>query len=411
MLTPPGASAKRVLERLDRLYEIGAGEGANRPGLSAEEQRAHELVAGWMRAAGLETAVDPAGNLFGRVPGRRADLAEVWTGSHLDTVPAGGRFDGALGVVAGLEAVERVASSGWPERTLAVVAFRDEEGCRFGGGFFGSRALCGQLEEADLEARDAAGVSVREALAEHALDLRPRGGWLEAPAAYVEAHVEQGPVLEAAGVPLGVVTGIAGMARGEATFQGSAAHAGTTPMDARADALCAAAEFVVALRDAAAGIEGAVATVGRLVVEPGASNVIPGRVSLTVDARAPDRHRLERLIGAIERAGKSNSLLQSRLGLRRHEPIPMSPEPTAALRAELDGRGLPVFELPSGGGHDAGILASAGGPAAMLFVRSARGASHSPDEHSSADDVALCVDVLAGALRRLARSETNLTDV
>ena len=402
MLTPAAAGAKRVLERLERLYEIGGGEGANRLGLSREEQEAHDLAAGWMRESGLATEVDAAGNLLGRLPGARSDFREIWTGSHLDTVPKGGRFDGALGVVAGIEALERLAAQGQPPRTVAVVAFRDEEGCRFGGGFFGSRALCGVLREGELDGRDAAGVSIREALRDLGFGAPPPGGWLRAPEAYVEAHVEQGPVLDAAGIPLGVVTGIAAMARGDVTFDGFAAHAGTTPMDARADALCAAAEFVLAVRDAAAAIDGAVATVGRLVAEPGASNVIPGRVSLTVDARAPDLERLERLIAAIERAALSNSLLQSAPALRRHDPIPMSPEPTAALRAELEERGLPVFELPSGGGHDAGILASAGVPAGMLFVRSAGGASHSPAEHTSEDDVALCVDVLTGALRRLA---------
>lgn len=346
----------RVLERLDRLFAIGGGPGANRLGGTPEEDEAHELVAGWMREAGLEVDVDPAGNLFGRVRGRRPGLPEVWTGSHLDSVPAGGRFDGTLGVVGGLEALERL---GPQERTLMVIAFRDEEGCR-GPGCRGSRSLCSRR-------------------------LDP------VPAAFLELHVEQGPRLEAAGAPLGLVTAIVASARGEVVFDGREGHAGTTPMEARDDALVAAAEFVLRLREAAAEVDGAVATVGRLEVEPGATNVIPARAAVSVDVRAPDEERLELVTAVVP--GR----------LSRVAAVAMAAGPTAALRAELEARALPVVELASGAGHDAGVLAAAGVPAAMLFVRSLNGGiSHSPDERSSEEDVALAVDVLAGALGRLA---------
>ena len=331
----------RVNDRLDELYAIGEGAGANRIGGSAEEDQAHELAAGWMEAAGLAVEVDPAGNLIGR-----AAEAGAWTGSHLDSVPNGGKYDGALGVVAAIEAVEGVGRG-------AVVAFRDEEcGCT------GSAAFV------------------------------ERG---ERPAAFLELHVEQGPVLEQAGAPLGIVSGITGMVRAERTFEGAAGHAGTVPMAVRRDALVAAAEYVLQVRDTAAGIDGAVATVGRLEVLPGAGNVIPGTVHVSVDARAPDRGRLDRLVAAL------------RLDpFFRLEPVPMTAAPVAALRAEVEARGLPVVELPSGAGHDAAILAGAGVPTAMLFVRSLnRGVSHSPDEKSSEEDIALAVDVLAGALARL----------
>ncbi len=348
----------RVLERLDRLYAIGGGPGANRLGGTREEDEAHELVAGWMREAGLEVEVDSAGNLFGRLPGRRPELPEVWTGSHLDSVPNGGRFDGALGVVGGLEALERL---GLRERTLVVVAFRDEEGCT-GPGCRGSRSLCsGRLDPA--------------------------------PAAFVELHVEQGPQLAEVDAPLGVVTGIAATARGEVVFEGREGHAGTTPMLRRDDALVAAAKLVLRLRDAAAAVDGAVATVGRLAVEPGASNVIPARAALSVDIRAPDDARLEQVAAVVPAE------------LSRGRAVAMSPGLRAALLEELAERGLPAFELASGAGHDAGVLAAAGVPAAMLFVRSLNGGiSHSPDEHSAAEDVELAVDVLAGALDRLASS-------
>jgi len=331
----------KVLERLDELYAIGGGPGANRVGGSAEEDRAHELAAGWMEQAGLAVEVDPAGNLIGR-----AGDGRVWTGSHLDTVPHGGRFDGALGVVAGIEAVARAGEG-------AVVAFRDEErGCG------GSLALVG------------------------------RG---ELPACFVELHIEQGPVLERRGVPLGIVTGITGMARGTRVFEGREGHAGTVPMESRQDALVAAAGYVLRVRDAAAALEGAVATVGRLTVEPGAGNVIPSRVEVSVDARAPDRKRLNRLV--------------AQLGIEpafRLEPVPMAPAPRAALEQELLARGLPVVELPSGAGHDAAVLAGAGVPTAMLFVRSLNGGiSHSPAESTAPGDVELAVDVLSAAFARL----------
>jgi acetylornithine deacetylase/succinyl-diaminopimelate desuccinylase-like protein len=331
----------RVLDRLEQLYRIGGGPGANRPGYSAAEDEAHALAAGWMREAGLDVEVDAARNLIGRTGD-----AGVWVGSHLDSVPDGGKFDGALGVVAGIEAVERVGAG-------VVVAFREEEtGCG------GSRAF--------IEA----------------------GGL---PECFLELHIEQGPVLADAGVPLGLVTGITGMVRGERVFDGQAGHAGTVPMGTRRDALVEAADYVLRVREVAVAIEGAVATVGQLKVEPGAGNVIPGRVRVSVDARAPDREGLDRLV--------------AELGLEptfRLEPVLMAEQPRGAIRAELDQRGLPVVELHSGAGHDAAILAGAGVPTAMLFVRSLNGGiSHSPDEFSSAEDVALAVDVLAGALERL----------
>jgi acetylornithine deacetylase/succinyl-diaminopimelate desuccinylase-like protein len=328
----------RIVERLEQLAALG-----DRIGYSPEEDAAHALAAGWMREAGLEVEVDSARNLIGRVPG---GSRRVWTGSHLDTVPGGGRFDGALGVVAGLEVVERLGLPG-----LAVVAFRDEErGCA------GSRAA------------------------------------VERPDAYVELHIEQGPVLLQAEAPLGVVTAIVGYVHGRRTFVGTAGHAGTTPMAGRDDALVAAAEFVLRAREVASAIEDAVATVGQVAVEPGGSNVIPGRVVVSVDARAPDRERLDRLAAALEVEEA-----------RWTEPSPMSEGLRAVLRDAVAAVGAPVVELPSGAGHDAGILARAGVPSGMLFVRSQNGGiSHNPAELSTEEDIALAVAALEHALRRLA---------
>ena len=342
-----------INRRLEDVFHIGSGVGANRVGGTPQEDEACELAVRWFQEAGLEVEVDERGNLIGRLRGRQPELPEVWTGSHLDSVPAGGRFDGALGVVAGLEAVLAVGPS---ERTLGVVVFRDEEtGCH------GSRW---RVRHASL------------------------------PGSYVELHVEQGPKLERAGAPLGVVTSIAGIVRCTREFEGRADHAGTTPMDARSDALVAAAEYVLRVRDVAAAVEGAVATVGQIEVEPGAANVVPERARVTVDARAPDQERLDRLV--------------AELGLEDAHyvipPVQLQPE---ALREEVERRGLPVVELPSGAGHDAGVLAAAGVESSMLFVRSLNGgASHSPEEYSSDEDIDLALEVLTAVLQRLAGSLT-----
>ena len=320
-----------VFDRLDELYAIGGG---TRRGYSPEEDAAHELAAGWMREAGLEVSVDGVGNLFGR----RGD-GRVWTGSHLDSVPNGGKFDGALGVVAAIEAAARL-----PEAPLAVVAFRAEE-----TGPMGSKRLT------------------------------------ELPQAFLEVHIEQGPVLERAGEPLGVVTAIAGQARGAVVFEGRADHAGTTPMSAREDALVEAARFVLHVRECVR--EPAVATVGAIEVEPNAMNVVPERVTVAVDARAPDAAGLDELIAAIGFEPGS-----------RIDPTAMGGPPFEVL-SEL----LPdAPRLVSGAGHDAMVLAAAGVPTGMLFVRSLNGGvSHCPEELSSEEDIELAVEVLTSALAQL----------
>jgi acetylornithine deacetylase/succinyl-diaminopimelate desuccinylase-like protein len=320
----------QIIERIERIASIG-----DRIGYSPAEDEAHELAAGWMAEAGLEVSRDEAGNLFGR----RGE-ARIWTGSHLDSVPNGGRYDGVLGVLAGIEAASRL-----PDAALGVAAFRAEE-----TGPMGSRRLA------------------------------------ELPAAFLEVHIEQGPVLERAGEPLGVVTAIAGQARGAVVFEGRADHAGTTPMDAREDALVEAARFVLHVREAARA--GAVATVGAVEVEPNAMNVVPARVTVAVDARAPSAEALNELVARI---GFEPSW--------RLEPIAMSGAPFETLCELL--RDAP--RLVSGAGHDAMVLAAAGVPTGMLFVRSLNGgASHSPEELTSDEDIALAVDVLARALERLA---------
>jgi len=316
-------SGDRIQERLDALYAIAQ----HRAGYSPEEDAAHELAAQWMREAGLEVSRDEARNLFGR----RGD-ARVWTGSHLDSVPTAGRFDGALGVVAGIEAAART------DVPLAVVAFRAEE-----TGPMGSRRLT------------------------------------QTPDAFLEVHIEQGPVLERLGEPLGVVTAIAGQARGTRVFEGRADHAGTTPMGARADALVDAARFILHVRQCAR--EGTVATVGAIEVEPNATNVVPARVTVSVDARSADAELLDALIEDIGFDVEWRAV-----------PVPMG-DAFAAVLPDAP-------RLVSGAGHDALFVPNA----SMLFVRSLNGGvSHHPDELSSPEDIALAVDALVAALDRLAR--------
>jgi acetylornithine deacetylase/succinyl-diaminopimelate desuccinylase-like protein len=313
-----------VIERLDAIYAIAQ----HRAGYSPGEDAAHALAAGWMREAGLEVSSDEAGNLFGR----RGD-ARVWAGSHLDSVPTAGRFDGALGVVAAIEAAARL-----PEAPLAVVAFRAEE-----TGPMGSKRIA------------------------------------DTPDAYLELHIEQGPVLAQLGEPLGVVTAIAGQARGSRVFEGRADHAGTTPMTARADALVEAARFILHVRESAR--EGTVATVGAIECEPNATNVVPAKVTVSVDARSADAALLDALIAEIGFDVQWRS-----------DPVPMGDAFDAVLPD--------APRLVSGAGHDAMFVPNA----SMLFVRSLNGGvSHHPDELSSDKDIELAVDALTAALSRLAR--------
>jgi allantoate deiminase len=396
-----------VMTRLDELFGLGPGPHARRPGLGAEEEEACRLAAGWMETAGLDVTWDPAGNVVGRAPGAEPDLPEVWTGSHLDTVPSGGRFDGALGVVAGIEAVGQLAGRDL-RRTVAVAAFRDEEGWRFGRGLFGSRAMCGALVPGEASDADAAGVTLGDAVAALGRSWPSDGGWVgRGVHAFVELHIEQGPVLAAAGLPLGVVREIVGMSGFEVTFTGTAGHAGTTPMAGRADALGAAAAMVLELHAAAGAIEDAVATVGQLAIHPGASNVIPDRVVLTVDARAPDVARLDALEAAVEGTARRSAGARScGAAVRRTwrlPPAPMSPRVREALGRAVAATGAEATELPSGAGHDAQVFAQAGVPTGMLFARSlAGGVSHSPEENTDAVAVELAVAALAGALAELA---------
>lgn len=401
--------AERVLARLDELAALTDEPGRlTRFYLGPAHRAAVDRIADWMREAGMAVGLDPAATLVGRYPGRTPDAPVLLLGSHIDTVRDAGRFDGTLGVVLAIEAVAALAAQG--ERlpfAVEVLAFGDEEGCRFPVTLTGSRAIAGTFDPAALDATDPAGTSLREALRQFGCDPARLGECRRDPATtlgYVEAHIEQGPVLEAEDVPVGLVTGIAGAVRARCVVEGRAGHAGTVPMKLRRDALAGAAEMVLAVEAAARAAEDAVATVGRLVVEPGVANVVPGRVGFDLDLRAREdtvRFALWRDIAARFRAVADRRGL--RLGLERtHEAPAVACDPalSAVLAEAIRARGLRLVALPSGAGHDA-MAVAARLPVAMLFVRCREGISHHPDESVAPGDVAEALAVLLDFLHRL----------
>lgn len=403
-------TVEQLLARIDELAAVSEAEGSlTRRFATPALREAGELVAAWMGAAGMTTRRDAIGNVVGRLEGAVPDAPAVVLGSHLDTVPDAGRFDGALGVLAGIAVVERVVARG--ERlpfALEVVGFADEEGARFGTTYLGSSAFTGSFDEQVLARRDADGISLADAMRSvgdvpEAIASSARGpGELHA---YLEVHIEQGPVLEDEGIPVGVVSAIAGQTRARITLVGAAGHAGTVPMGLRRDALAGAAELILAVEDVGRAAPGLVATVGQAEVDPGAGNVVPGRVSLSLDVRHPrDDARREAL---AEIRGRAEAVAGRRdLGVDWDvvldvDAVATDPVLREALAGAIDELGLPVRELASGAGHDAAVIARIA-PACVLFVRCLGGISHAPAESATGEDVAVAVDVVDRALRRLA---------
>jgi allantoate deiminase len=374
-------AARRVLDRADELAAYTEEPGRiTRPLATRAMAGARARVREWMQAAGLETRVDAIGNLSGRREG-----ATLLMGSHLDSVADAGRYDGVLGILVALEVAHASAAP------LEVVAFADEDGLRFKSRYLGSRAFVGTLEEGDLGLRDAQGITLREAIADE-----PSGPPLYDPAtrAYFEVHIEQGPVLEAEGLPLGVVTAIAGQSHAQLAFTGRAGHAGTTPMHLRSDAAAAGAEFVLAAERAALAEPGLVATVGEFGVPHGAVNVIPGRAELTLDVRhQEDAVRVPAIAGlraAAEEiaARRGVSVSWSETHERATACTPALVDRVAQAVRET---GVAERRLPSGAGHDAVTMAGVTGTA-MLFVRCAGGISHHPGESVTEEDVAMAIE-------------------
>jgi allantoate deiminase len=362
----------------------------------------HEQVSSWMRDAGMAVRKDNVGNLLGRYESGDGGGSTLILGSHLDSVRDAGKYDGPLGVMVALAAVKRLHDSGSRlPFAIEVVGFADEEGLRYGTPYLGSRALAGVFDVADLERADAQGVTMADAIRTFGgdpgrlLDDRWHGGDL---VGYIEVHIEQGPVLEARDLPVGIVSAITGQSRYRLMFTGEAAHAGTTPMDRRKDALVAAAEFVLVVEAVARGTEGLVATVGQLAVSPGATNVVPGQVVLSLDVRqADDKIRLERSGGLLQRARDIAALrgvsLESEL-VAENPSVPCSPRLASLLTQAVQELGHPVLTLGSGAGHDAVVMAGLT-DVAMLFVRCKGGISHNPAESVTEEDVAVAIDVVS----------------
>jgi allantoate deiminase len=394
----------QVIERCRALAEYTEEPGwITRTFLSPPMHDVHAQVRGWMEAAGMQVAVDHAGNIRGAYGARTADAPRLYIGSHLDTVRHAGAFDGILGVVLGIALVESLRGKRFGF-AIEVVGFSDEEGVRFGHPFLGSLAMIGELSADLLAVPDSKGVTVREAIGAFGLDPTRVGEAVAARDAigYLEFHIEQGPMLEEIGAGVGVVDAIAGQSRLTMTFHGKANHAGTTPMNFRSDALAGAAQWIAAVERTALKTQGLVATVGRIEVQPDVENVIPGEARLSLDVRHADdevrRSAVDILSGNARKMGARRGLSISAERLLDQPAVAMDP----GLAGLLERAGA-THHLTSGAGHDAMILARRM-PAAMLFLRSPAGVSHHPDESVLPEDVAQALRVGSGFLEELEAS-------
>lgn len=405
----------RLVTRIEALGEIGAITGPNgergcaRLALTDADREGRDLVVAWMRDLGLRVEIDRIGNVFGTRDGLDPTLAPVMTGSHIDTVRTGGRFDGNLGVLAGLEVVETLITNDVrTRRGITVAFFTDEEGARFAPDMLGSLVYVG-------------GMAVEQALDVRAADDGARlgeelerigyAGPLPVPGAafphrFVELHVEQGPILEDAGVTIGVVEGVQGISWTELTITGQSAHAGTTPMRLRRDPLVVAARIAAFARDLAEELGGdQVATVGRFDVHPDLVNVVPSTVTMTVDLRNTDEHRLQeaerRLRAYVDEAAETEGATVARRSLARFEPVSFDPTMVDRVEAVATRLGHSTRRMPSGAGHDAQMLARVC-PTAMVFTPSVAGLSHNIAEHTAPSDLQAGADVLLQVLLELA---------
>jgi allantoate deiminase len=390
------ALGDEIGRRIHRLAEISeTPDNLTRIFLTPEHRAAAELIMSWMVEAGMTAKLDAIGNVCGRYEGERPGLPCLMLGSHYDTVRDAGKWDGPLGVITAISCVADLHKKGrrFPF-AIEVIAFADEEGVRFASTLLGSRAVAGTFNERVLSSKDGADISMREALVQFGLDpdhigaaARVHGELL----AYIELHIEQGPVLEAEGLPVGVVSAIAGATRLAARLTGMAGHAGTVPMALRRDALAGAAELISKIEELClTDGRGLVGTVGYIHASPGATNVIPGQVHFTIDLRAPtDVHRgraLADIVRQIEAIAKRRNL-ELRLDVtHENRTVPCAPWLKTQIAEAVAAEGYPVFELASGAGHDGMAMVDIA-DVAMLFVRCRGGISHHPDEHVEVADV------------------------
>jgi allantoate deiminase len=394
------AAGRRLMARLEAFADFtDEPRRLTRLFLSEAHRRAALAFIGWCSEARLEAKIDAAGNVVARYEGKRAGAPALMLGSHIDTVRDAGRYDGNYGALAALAVVERLSARDERlDHAIEIVAFGDEEGVRFRTTLTGSRALAGNYPQDVLDQKDAQGILMRDALAafggdpEQAASIRAQNV-----AAFVEAHIEQGPALEAEGLPLGVVTAINGATRLEVVVDGLAGHAGATPMHLRQDALTAAAEMALAIEGRARSEPDLVATVGRLEVWPGATNVIPGHVQFSIDLRAPsDLNRAAALADVEARIFAIAATRGVRVSIAKsHEAnaYVCDPNIVAGLAQAVEAVGVPPRLLPSGAGHDAMAMGKLC-PAGMLFVRCKGGVSHNPLESITVEDCAIGLKAL-----------------
>jgi allantoate deiminase len=396
------AAGARLMARLDAFAAYTDEPGRlTRLFLSDAHRRAAAAFIGWCGEAGLAARIDPAGNVVARYEGKREGAPALMLGSHIDTVRDAGRYDGTYGALAALAVVEALSARGERlDHAIEIVAFGDEEGVRFRTTLTGSRALAGAYLEEALDQRDTRGVAMRDALQAFGGDPDKAGSIrANSVAAFVEAHIEQGPVLEAEGLPLGVVTAINGATRLEVGVDGMAGHAGATPMSLRRDALTAAAEMTLAIEARARRETDLVATVGRLEVWPGATNVIPGHVQFSIDLRAPDDERrsvaLADIMARIDAIAAARGVRASSAKTHDAKAFVCDPRIVAGIARAVEQLGVPPRLLSSGAGHDTMVM---GGlcPAGMLFVRCKAGISHNPLESITVED---CAFGLAALIR------------
>lgn len=409
-------SLQEIRELFDGIGAIGAGDdgGCERLAFSPAERQARQALAEAGTRLGLIVRRDSFASTFLVLEGREPQLPPVLTGSHLDTVPAGGCFDGAAGVLCGLAALSLIRRAGVvPKRPLALVSWVNEEGARFSPAMMGSGVFTGELRAEALRGqRDRSGVSLGEELDREVLpteelnagDSAAATGAIPTPAYYLELHPEQGRLLEQAGVPVGIVEGVFGQVAGDWEIRGRADHAGSTPMDDRADALVAAGELVAAVAELAAGEPPGVATVGELAVPEGARNVVPGIVRGTLDIRHPEDTGVlrieERILSRARKLAERRACSFHWSRAWQSRAVRFDPELTAMLEDAAKQHGIGSLRLASAAGHDA-VRLSRVCPSAMLFVPSRDGISHSPREHTAYEDLASGATLLADALIQL----------
>ena len=405
--------SEEVIARCRKLASFSEGPGGTRRTfLSPPMRDCHREVSSWMKALGMTVSIDAVGNLRGFYSAASPAAPRLLVGSHLDTVPNAGAFDGILGVVLAVVLVESLDGLKLPFG-IEVIGFSEEEGVRFGIPFIGSRALVGRVDEQLFARRDANGISVRKAIQDFGLNPNDisKAALSDDVLGYIEFHIEQGPVLESLGRPLGVVEAIVGQNRLEFTFSGQANHAGTTPMNLRRDALAAAAEWIVAVENTARQTPGVAATVGFLEAKPGATNVIAGEVRATLDIRhASDRARteaLDELIRQAESIAARRGVTAKWRTLLAQLAVAMDPFLTEQIEHAVRKAACEPYRMASGAGHDAMILAEQI-PAAMIFLRTPGGISHDPAESVHLDDVAKALECGHHVLTQLATSQEFL---